>query len=459
MIPTQTSAPVGARRPGMEGRPGGVPGKDTAAGEARNGASDRMGPTPRKRDTMSTTTKKAAIGGAAAVVVAGLAFGLAAPAAVADPAIPGPLPYRTLVAVGSDTIQDLGNGLANAAKDSYNYPSVFASYDATGSSTIQTRAGGDTFNRPNGSTAGMRALKSSILEDGLYAQPDSVDIARVSSAPPLGAGSPSDLTYVPVALDAVTWAASSSFQSAISVDLPKGSFVGEGQTAGADLTLGTTDDVYDLTLTNIFGLDNGDATTGVNLTDGVNTFVLGSQATSGADIIPFKPQAGSGTLQFWQGQIGGTYSDLVADDYTDGSGTHDVQEHDGSVTAAIPEAIIPFSIAQGIAQGNSIPGVTDRRHGALLGYIDGYAPTTGSPAVLNTSFPITRDVYLVAETARLTGSSTDPDDLALRKFLRNVSGGDAPFVCDLDSTITQYGFGESANCGTIAGYRTYASLY
>lgn len=436
------------------------PWKDAPARPGSEGPSARMSPTL-KEATMSTTKKKVIVGGLSAVAVAALAVSLAAPAQADPPATV--IPYRTLVAVGSDTTQDVTNGLSVTATDSSNYPSVLASYNATGSSTIQTRSGGALFQRPNGSTNGLRALRASEggASFGSPAVPlGSVDLARSSST--YTTETPNALAYVPFALDAVTWASSSAFQSTIATDLPLGSFVGEGQTAGADATLGTDDDVYDLTLTNIFGLDNGNDTTGVNLTDGINTFVVGSQATSGADIIPFKPQAGSGTLQFWQGVIGGSYSDLVADEYTDGSGTHDVQEHDGAVTAALDEAIVPFSIAQHTAQGNSATlastygvTVTDRRNGAVLGQIDSVAPLAGGE--LNGSFPVKRDVYFVAATDRLTSPASTPDDQALVKFLLGGSYTGAKWVCDLDTTITDFGFGTSTiePCGQIAGYRSF----
>ena len=393
--------------------------------------------------------KKTAMSGLATLAVAGLTIGVSA-SAFADPAIPGPLPYRTLVAAGSDTIQDVSNGFAAAALDSYGYPSVLGSYDATGTAQIQTRSGGQSFVRPNGSTNGLRALRASMDPDNYLWNGvevgGQVDIARSSSAPPQT--TPAEVSYIPFAVDAVTWAHSPSFPIG---SIPLGTSVGQ-DTDG--------DGIRDLTLMNIFGYDSGSTATITLESTGVpvTTKTVGIQG-SGAQIIPFIPQAGSGTRSFWQGKVGGTFSLLTSDTFTDGTGTgtNDVQEHDGSVTAEIPNAVVPFSIAQYIAQGNSIEGVTDRRHGAVLGSINSVAPVTGG--VLNTSFPIKRNVYFVASTERLTSEPSNPDDAALVKFLLGTGSGDSPWVCDMTDTITEYGFGlMSTGCGVVEGYRSLASL-
>lgn len=81
--------------------------------------------------------------------------------AFADPA--GPPQYRPLSGVGSDTTQDVMNGLAAAI--TVNGQKVIGSYDATGSANVTTKDpavnANCTMARPNGSGAGRAALLTS----------------------------------------------------------------------------------------------------------------------------------------------------------------------------------------------------------------------------------------------------------------------------------------------------------
>lgn len=480
---------LAATRCGEEDRDGGVPGKTTSAASvagrlARPGESN----TTQVRKVIMFNLKKAAICSLSAAAVAGLTLGLAAPAS-ADPV--DPTDYRALVAVGSDTIQDVTNGLGEAVLVSSN--PILASYDATqpGSSparfydNIQTRLGGVEFSRPNGSTDGLRALSASQnpasftwrFTNNEPAQPATftpraiggqVDIARVSSAPTLaGIGTESDLAYVPMGRDAVTHATHASNTVAPS-NIPLGTSTGQ-DTDG--------DGRRDLTLRNIYALSPASANATFTLEAGNTPYTVGNTA-SGAQIVPFIPQAASGTAAFWLSQVGGTLGSHVASTFSGGL----VQEHDGAVLAALPtRAIVPFSIAQWLAQSNSasLPtDVTDRRNGAELGSVNGVAPTTvnssGEP-VLNSAFPISRTVYFVASNTRL--ESTNPADAQLQRFLRGAAGlGDnsntvqstgttpaAEWIGNHSATITEYGFGALPNTGAlnnvgvISGYRPFTS--
>ena len=199
---------------------------------------------------------------------------------------------------------------------------------------------------------------------------------------------------------------------------------------------------------------------------------------SGADIVPFLPQSGSGTRSFWLGQLGlverptsGTIPDnafgsAVSDTY--GSSDTSVQEHDGSVTEAVPNAIVPFSIAQYIAQGNAANlskpvaeggyGVTvvNRRHGVALGKVAGAEPLNGS--VLNTSFPIARPVFIVAKYTAVDDTvSSDDNDLLKAAF---VGTGPDTLSQRLSPSLTtrvveDFGFGYLEPDGTPVGTETY----
>ncbi|MEV7281490.1 substrate-binding domain-containing protein [Streptomyces sp. NPDC093111] len=283
----------------------------------------------------------------AAVGIAGLLTGVVtAQQAVADPS--GPPPFRQLSGVGSDTTQDVMNGLANAI--TINGTKVIGSYDATGSPQVTTKdpavTPGCTMNRPNGSGAGRTALLNS-----LQANNGCLDFARSSSLN-LGAASPG-LTYVPFAVDAVSYAITPT------------------STVPRKLTL--TD------LKAIYHCDPAYVGNGPNF-----------------GITVYLPQAGSGTRSFWESQMGITDADVVAGVYPcikDAKGGAPVQEHDGRVLD--DKSIVPFSIAQYNAQSSQT--IADLRGRAILGSVDGLAPT-----VLNSGFGVKRDVYNVIPTSKLT---------------------------------------------------------
>lgn len=254
--------------------------------------------------------------------------------------------YRALSGVGSDTTQDVVNGLSDAVVGS-DGTKLIGSYNATGGGNIQTKADAKCgFARPNGSGAGRTALLNSLAPGSATA--GCIDFARSSSlnlaATPAGQG----LTYIPFAVDAVTYATAAG--STIPRNLSKAQ------------------------LTAIYQCD-----------------------PSTASIKPLLPQAGSGTRAFWLAQLGLTETTkgaCVADTVNGVS----VQEHDGRVLIA-PDQIVPFSVAQYIAQ--SFGAITDLRGTAQLGQVDGV-----SPLALNTGFGIKRDVYNVVPTASLGASPT-----------------------------------------------------
>ncbi|GAA3729770.1 hypothetical protein GCM10022225_09150 [Plantactinospora mayteni] len=121
------------------------------------------------------------------------------PPAGADPS-PG-TDYRLLAGVGSDTTQDVMNGLGAAIGGG----TVVASWDARGASPIKTKADNCVFQRPNGSTEGNRALWASKVQSPAASTiEDCVDFARSSSNTTLVLAG--DGVWIPFALDAVTYA-------------------------------------------------------------------------------------------------------------------------------------------------------------------------------------------------------------------------------------------------------------
>jgi hypothetical protein len=304
-----------------------------------------------------------------------------------------------LAAAGSDTTQDLGNGLGAAVSGG----NVIASWDARppegGSTTIKTKANGCQFQRPNGSCAGRQALRASQGEDldgtgpgtpgqfpagtGVNIQ-GCVDFARSSS---YGGGSnpqsSGNYTYIPVGVDAVTLAVHEDG------DLPF-------QWSQAQIQR-----VYKCFDTRV----------------------------AGNPVVPRMIQVGSGTWEFWiqPARMAISENEINAGDYPCMALDHDnnistpaipvhprVQEHDGHALDGNLTHVIPFSAGQFVAQTNAadiqaaLPEVTvvDRRGRAhpvdmSTNSQARTAPIVGGVLNVNFPFPFRRDVYNVVPTSRL----------------------------------------------------------
>ncbi|MEN3609117.1 hypothetical protein AAH979_06155 [Plantactinospora sp. ZYX-F-223] len=299
----------------------------------------------------------AAAVGAALVAAVGVAAG-AGPAA----ADPNPVTdYRTLAGVGSDTTQDVLNGLGEAI--TVGGQKVIASWDARGTATVKTKATACELARPNGSSAGRTALRDSELPGRPTA--GCVDFARSSSSTtnvPAGTG-----TWVPFAVDAVTFAINRNS------DLP------------INMSVALLQNIYKCVISHIGGLP----------------------------IQPLLLQAGSGTRQFWNGQMSITDQEIALGDYPclvpaspalpDGTGLPEVQEHDARVLDGHTDHIMPYSIAQHIAH-----------------------------------FPLRRTVYNIVPTADLNNGVID-----------QVFTGSDSLICQQGALIQRYGFGVATDCGSV----------
>ncbi len=362
-----------------------------------------------------------------------LAVGIGCAALVASASIlpahadPAANTYGTLVGLGSDTTQSVLNGLATAIGGN-----KIASYDATGASLRVITRDGDVngIPRANGSGAGRSLLLSaigqiptaniSVYNNGvsgttLAAATEDVagkiDFARSSSGPSAQVDG-GVLTYIPFAKDAVSYAVASNSY------LPK--------------NLSTSD----LTAIYAGNLKYVSPTGALAATQVDGTYVK---------ITTLLPQSGSGTRSFWIGKVGltetlvtantnGNLGANVAKNFDGGS----VQENDGSVftTGTVDQqrgAIVPFAISQWVAQANNTQA--DVRHGAVLGSIDGLAPTTGSGTsyVLSSGFSsnFSRLVYNIVASAKAEDESS---------AIHEAFVGTGSLVCSQVGTIQSYGF-------------------
>jgi ABC-type phosphate transport system substrate-binding protein len=355
--------------------------------------------------------------------------------APADPATPSD---TALVAVGSDTTQDVMDGLAAAI----NGGTTIFNYKATGTTTISTRtaaiAACQNFHRPNGSGDGKNALQSAVGNQAVgtnYPTPLRsgstlcADIARSSSssfpAAPAGATGQAYRRYE-FAVDSVTFAVSQVGQ------VPK------------KISLGDLKRFYTA---------NG---------------TPGSAGTAGClGKRPLIPQALSGTRAFWASVLGITDT-LLSDptvgtaghwgtcvrDTTDGvvGSTSIIEEHNGIALGLDGKAIVPFSVAQWISQQGGI-AASDVRGNASLGSID-WSDTTGSTTT-NPSAPMllsssngsgTRTVYnFVAKDAAVSGN-TAGTGVPFNATIASTFGVGGS-VCANSAVIQRYGFGIDANCG------------
>ena len=377
-------------------------------------------------------------------------------------------PTVTLVAVGSDTIQDVYNQFGVDAAGNL-LGSCNAVNPVTGAAhEIITPADGSagvscSFARPNGSGEGAAdlrlALNPATTNGGSAplpsAQPGCVDIARSSSGPGTLASTTGPIVYIPFALDAVAGATGPA--SCAGTPNPCASYQ-YTYTNGTTQTVTATPVVSAITQSDLFTFNDL-----VNLYKNCTPITEGGvtydpTGATGTKIDLYVPQSGSGTRNFWASTLGFSNTSLpscVHDTIVGGAlGTATpavpVEEHNGTPMATDPNGFGPFSIAQWISQRN---GHSDRRHTAVLHSLAPCTGTTctaavspfsnGNPATgaLNTNFPITRNVYSVVSFARVSNTA-DP--------LFNLLNGSTSFLCTEQSQLISFGFGLiPSTCGEV----------
>ncbi|WP_433083564.1 hypothetical protein ACQP1P_05085 [Dactylosporangium sp. CA-052675] len=398
------------------------------------------------------------VGGiAAATVATGLVVGVAGPAS-ADP-------VSDLVGVGSDTTQDVVNGVADSVG-----LGLIGSWDAIDPSTkaqhlVINPKRGCTFNRPNGSGQGVTALRQSggvaaaiaapFADEADQPEPGCVDFARSSSDPGNAQANNGRWVYIPFALDAVGVAsqhygdATAANYNALSYD-PTNAATGTG------------------TLQKLYRDGQAVVINGTTYDPQCNAAPCNGGATP---IHLYIPQNGSGTRSFWLSKMGiGTVPAWLHDHAwtgTDYSGAL-VEEHDGTVLQNDANGIAPFSIAQWVSQRN---GHGDRRHNAHLHSLVNVSVTPNAtvnplagnfPTVetgnLNATFIIRREVFNVVEWKKVNVGNAAFDAKLYSVF------GPGQGLCGKSAVILNYGFGllNSAplghTCGAIVdGLRAYGT--
>ena len=422
-----------------------------------------------------TSISKAAIAvGINALVLGGLVAG----PANADP---GTGVYGDLVGTGSDTTQDVMNGLSAALGVNPDSPvsgnRYLASYDAApGSGNGSTSAdcgaagdkitpqasGGPTFVRPNGSGNGRDTLRAAIgqassasvksfacvLASGSGATLNATDIrgavhyGRTSAGPSAGDTSAiGTIAYVPFAKDAVSVAVSPTSE------IPALTF----GTAAVNTSVGSVTGKVESTLYAIYTCK---ATQVITPATGPSFLANDNYVEQlGDDANPLKvyiPQAGSGTRSFWIAKFNVTEAnitgnaanascleDVIVGGANAGTG---VQEHSGLAVGSDDYAITPFSVPQFVAQSNGVPGVTSRINGAVLKAIGNVNPTTGTAPSLamNATFTTAAASSMLGRLMYNMVPSRELDDPT--SLTHKVFAGRTSLICAASSTIRTYGF-------------------
>ena len=379
-----------------------------------------------------------------AILAAATALGLASTLVTGEPAQADPKQFEAATGVGSDTTQDVMDAMAGFSNNILYTP--IQSSAASGrrqvtsftairpghptAECITPKAPGATVDRPNGSSAGRRAL-SRAIDGGLFgtaaacankAVSGLFQFARSSAGPNPGTtcdpGVTTCLTYVPFGRDAMTFG-----------------YYARGTAVGNETT-----NLTPAQLNTIFS------------SPGPHNF-------GGADIYGCSIQTSSGTYQFWRDAVGVTDAQMEAATQVCTPTTNDLQESDGiglknraDATPALANAqvVIGYSAANFSAQTNGVgPQQLPLPLGTVkLGSINGVFPVTGTqwtgPFTPNNTFyadaTFGRNVYNVLSSVVALGAGNN--DMKTLFIGASSAACTAPMIDD-------FGFGTPVGgCGT-----------
>lgn len=410
-----------------------------------DGALSSAQPEGKRNTAMLTTKTKKAL--AAGLVLTALGAGLMAGSASADPA-----QLSALIGVGSDTTQDVMNAMAGRTNGVYFTPLLspttalaqdntrrqVISFDATaatagaGDNCITTKTGAPGFTRPNGSSAGRRAL-SRAMDGGKYGSAECggvkdvaglVDFARSSSGPSSG-DTGTVLTYIPFGRDGVSFA--------------------------------------------YYRASGGAAVTSLTRAQLTTLFTTGPQTINGVRIVPCGIQTSSGTYSFWN-------TVTTATTATEPTGTAEcnalaggrLQENDGvdlkakgDLVAAGDQVIVGFSAGAFIAKSNGyatpVPpagvgmgSISNNGSGTDLGSpVTGTAPNLTPVSAFFSDSVFGRKVYNVFPTSVITGPGNA--DLKAMFVDSDATAGNNAVICNAPytATVQALGFLPASDCGAI----------
>ena len=345
---------------------------------------------------------------------------------------PTPLPgnARPLQGVGSDTTEEVMNGLADVIVDGSNNK-LISSWNAKGSAGFQTRPSGCNYTGNNGESSYLEGRRANGSGSGQQALRDAFTSGKAT-------------------FGCLDFSRSSSSPSAANL----------GTVEVKALALGTDSLTFALNRATVIPRQM----TKQNLIDAYHCNFGGFTSGAWKALIP---QAGSGTRSSWLGKVGLTEADLTnpaslpcvtdqADLGTRG-GANPLQEHD--LRSLNSTSIAPVSVAQWVSMmGGGVD--TDLRGASMLGTIKatGVAPELSYPVGLNTSFgnvagtvddfAATRTVFNVLPTSILTGG-LNANPTAIQVFEdTDPTAANSSLICQRSDVILKYGFAPISTCGT-----------
>ncbi len=360
---------------------------------------------------------------AVASAVAGtMLIGTISPA-LADPPTGTSPAVTDIVGVGSDTTQDVVNALSVAynAQALAGAPKVY-SWDAFGTglaTSITTKTGCTTMPRPNGSGAGISALKNDTT--------GCIDFARSSRAKKTD-GSEDSLAFFALGQDGVTWST------------PATSY------APASLTRSQLAGIYACSPTAQFWNQVGgkDKVTVTKTTTWVWKMVYNKKlrkkvrthvkvvttktVKTHVPIHPYLPQPGSGTRNFWEGALG------VADGAIGSCVNQTLEENTGNV---LPQkdagALAVYSVGKWVAQ--AVNKHNDVHGDYVLHQVGGISPTVGAGAAteLNIDFN-PQFLRIIFDVVKKLPGKNDVDPKYSGVF------GSSGVFCSQPAIIKSYGF-------------------
>lgn len=343
--------------------------------------------------------------------------------ALADPPA-GTSPAATdMVGVGSDTLQDVVNALSVAynAQAAASDPKVY-SWDAFGAglpTSITTKAGCTSMPRPNGSGAGIAALKNDTT--------GCIDFARSSRAKKTD-GSEDSLAFFALGQDGVTWSTPATTYAPASLTRSQlASIYACSPTAQVWNQVGGKDKVtVTKTTTWVWKMVYNK-----KLHKKVRTHVkvvTTKTVKTPVAIHPYLPQPGSGTRNFWEGALG------LADSAIGSCVNQKLEENTGNVLPQTDAgALAVYSVGKWVAQ--AVNKHTDVHGDYVLHQVGGISPTVGTGAAteLNIDFnpQFLRIIFDVVK--KISGTNS---------VLTKYSGvfGSSGIFCAHPEIIKSYGF-------------------
>lgn len=408
---------------------------------------------------ISVLFQKKLVRTAAALAAVGTIAGVAAVGG--SPAQADPQQYTApIYGFGSDTTQDVTNAFAGFSAGTNFVPlqsqpgnRQLVSWDATGTTCISPKVGGPTILRPNGSGNGQRFLSAAnspatdtwplganVNCGGPQNPQGLIDFARSSSGPTINVTGP--LAFIPFGRDALSIAyirpAGAAVVSITSTDIALLHSAGPQLIAGVPVIacgIQTGSGTYITWMEKLGLASNGTGDPGTATCN-----VVGPQGLPG---VNGRVQENDGPELSAKAALLSTMTNSICDGVAGGA----------AVACTNAQLIVGFSASQYIARSNGVgtpnPGLEGNPAISGMGQINGQQAVSGTVPTLvpvgaayNTSFG--RDVYNVVAFENI-----DIANFTDVPYIVDMFVGTGSKVCSAGTRISQHGYLNIANCGSV----------